>query len=164
MSLSRNLFITSLQTMSDRWELDASHHKGVFTVTPYRPVFVTAGRRSDKPNIRPYSENPQYTQPTDIAYNNYEAKFQFSLKTKVIYGMFGGHADLWVGYTQKAHWQIYNSNLSRPFRELNYEPEIILNIPLKARVLGFDLRMAGLIFNHQSIIRTKKNNDRGNLN
>ena len=146
----RNFYLIQHQTMSDRWELDAKHHKGIFTITPYRPVFVTAGRRSDNPNKRPYSENPAYSQPTDIEYNNYEAKFQFSLKTKVIYGMFRGHADLWVGYTQKAHWQIYNTELSRPFRELNYEPEIILNIPIKTRFLGFDLRMAGLIFNHQS--------------
>ena len=149
-SQDQGLFLTRHQSMSERWELSHKYHRGVFTVTPYKPVFVTAGRRSDKPNTRPFSENPLYSQPDEIDYNNYEAKFQFSLKTKVIYGMFGGRADLWIGYTQKAHWQIYNSNLSRPFRELNYEPEVILNVPLKARVFGFDLRMAGLIFNHQS--------------
>src|SRR5687768_12388922 len=86
---TRKPFITELQTLSERWELDRANHRGIFVVTPYKPVFVTAGRRSDKPNIRPVSENPLYSQPVDIPYNNYEAKFQFSLKTKVIYGLFG---------------------------------------------------------------------------
>ena len=74
--------------MTERWELDAAHHKGVFIITPYKPVFVTAGRYSDNPNTKPTSENPLYSLPFRVAYNNYEAKFQFSLKTKVIYGMF----------------------------------------------------------------------------
>ncbi|RYG05953.1 MAG: phospholipase [Chitinophagaceae bacterium] len=146
----KNLFLIPHQSMSERWELEHKYHRGIFNITPYKPVFVTAGRRSDKPNIRPYSENPMYSQPTDIKYNNYEAKFQFSLKTKVIYGMFGSKADLWVGYTQKAHWQIYNTDLSRPFRELNYEPEIILNVPAKLDLGFIDLKMFGVIFNHQS--------------
>ena len=104
-----NPFLLLHQTMTERWELDAEHHRGIFTVTPYKPVFITAGRRSDKPNLRPFSENPMYSQPVDIPYNNYEARFQFSFKTKVIYGLLGNRADLWVGYTQKAHWQLYPS-------------------------------------------------------
>jgi phospholipase A1 len=43
-------------------------------------------------------------------------------------GVFYGVGDLWVVYS-KAHWQIYNKNFLRAFRELNYEPEIILNFP-----------------------------------
>lgn len=147
---TRNLLLSEQQTMTERWELDAAHHKGIFVITPYKPVFVTAGRRSDKPNRLPVSENPMFSQTTPIEYNNYEARFQFSLKTKVFYGLFGNRADLWVGYTQKAHWQIYNSNLSRPFRELNYEPELILNFPINWQIGGVNLRMAGVAFNHQS--------------
>lgn len=145
-----SLFLKKQQGLAERWELEKQFHKGTFTITPYKPVFVTAGRHTNDPNNRPTSENPAYTQPTDIPYNKYEAKFQFSLKTKVIYGMFKGRADLWVAYTQKAHWQIYNEELSRPFRELNYEPEIILNFPMKFNFLGLTGRMAGIAFNHQS--------------
>jgi len=147
---TQDLFLKKQQTMTERWELDAAHHKGVFIITPYKPVFVTAGRYSDNPNTRPLSENPLYTLPFKVAYNNYEAKFQFSLKTKVIYGMFNGRADLWIAYTQQAHWQIYNEKLSRPFRELNYEPEVILNFPVSYSFLGFTGRMVSIAFNHQS--------------
>jgi phospholipase A1 len=144
------LFLKKQQTLAERWELERTYHKGVFIITPYKPVFVTAGRKSSDPNEQPTSENPNYTLPLKINYNQYEAKFQFSLKTKVIYGLFNGYGDLWVGYTQKAHWQIYNAELSRPFRELNYEPEIILNFPLKFEIAGITARMAGISFNHQS--------------
>jgi phospholipase A1 len=45
----------------------------------------------------------------------------------VLQGVFWGHGDLWLAI--KSHWQIYN-NLSRPL-EVNYEPELILNFPVK---------------------------------
>lgn len=147
---SAQLFLKKQQTLSERWELERKYHKGIFIITPYKPVFVTAGRWSSNPNTKPTSENPLYTLPFEVDYNKYEAKFQFSLKTKLIYGLLKGRADLWAGYTQKAHWQIYNAELSRPFRELNYEPEIILNFPIHFKFLGLTGKMAGIAFNHQS--------------
>jgi phospholipase A1/A2 len=148
------IFLKKQQTLAERWELERKFHKGLFVITPYKPVFVTAGRWSSNPNEQPYSENPNYSATRSINYNKYEAKFQFSLKTKVIYGMFKGKADLWIAYTQKAHWQIYNPAISRPFRELNYEPEIILNIPVHFSIAGISAKMVGLSFNHQSNGRT----------
>jgi phospholipase A1 len=142
------------QTMAERWELDDSTRKGTFLVTPYKPVYVTAGRWSNKPNQQPHSENPAYSLPFPVEYNHYEAKFQLSLKTKIAQQLFCKKADLWVGYTQKAHWQLYNVKLSRPFRELNYEPEVILNFPVKIPLGGFTIRMLGVAINHQSNGRT----------
>lgn len=143
-------FIQHSGNMSERWELGKENDRGVFRVTPYKPVYFTAGRWSNNPNGQPQSENPAYSLPFRVNYNNYEAKFQFSLKTKIAKALFGGRGDLWVAYTQKAHWQIYNEALSRPFRELNYEPELILNFKTNYTLLGFDGRMLALIFNHQS--------------
>ncbi|MEO8852686.1 MAG: phospholipase A [Ginsengibacter sp.] len=142
------------QTMSQRWELDSSSRKGTFLVTPYKPLYVTAGRWTNSPNVQPYSENPAYSLPFKVNYNNYEAKFQLSLKTKIFQNIFKTGGDLWVGYTQKAHWQVYNAKLSRPFRELNYEPELILNFPVNISLLGFKVRMLGVSLTHQSNGRT----------
>lgn len=142
------------QTMSQRWELGSSSRKGTFLVTPYKPLYVTAGRWSSSPNVQPYSENPAYSLPFKVNYNNYEAKFQLSLKTKIFQNIFKTGGDLWVGYTQKAHWQVYNTHLSRPFRELNYEPELILNFPVNISFLGFKVRMLGVSITHQSNGRT----------
>ncbi|MBD2751468.1 phospholipase A [Spirosoma sp. BT704] len=136
--------------MSDRWELDSATQKGTFLITPYKPVYVTAGRWSSDPNEHPVSENPNYTYPFFITLGKYEARFQFSMKVKVLQGIFGKHGDLWVAYTQKSHWQVYNTTFSRPFRETNYEPEIILNFATDFPLLGFKTRMLGIALNHQS--------------
>lgn len=144
----------TFQTMAERWELDAASRRSTFLVSPYKPVYFTAGRKSSNPNQKPTSENPLYTLPFAVPYNKYECKFQLSFKTKVIQGLVKGNGDLWIGYTQKAHWQIYNAKLSRPFRELNYEPEIILNFATHFPLLHFNTRMLSVIFNHQSNGRT----------
>lgn len=140
----------SFQTMTERWELDSTSRRSTFLVSPYKPVYLTAGRKSSNPNQQPTSENPLYTFPFVVPYNKYECKFQLSFKSKIIQGLFKGSGDLWIGYSQKAHWQIYNAELSRPFRELNYEPEVILNFATHLPMLGFNTRMLSVIFNHQS--------------
>ena len=139
------------RSLSDRWELDSATQKGTFRITPYKPLYVTAGRWSTDPNEKPVSENPAYNYPlNDIKLGRYEARWQLSLKVKALQGIFGRHGDLWVGYTQKSHWQIYNTTYSRPFRETNYEPELILNFASNFSFLGLKTRMLGIAFNHQS--------------
>lgn len=141
-----------LRTMSERWELDTTSVRGTFLVTPYKPLFVLPLRWSSLPNEQPYSGNgnSDYVAESGTNYNNIEAKFQLSFKTKVLQNFLWGKGDLWVAYTQKSHWQLYNNSLSRPFREINYEPEIILNFPVNFSFLGVRARMFGVAFNHES--------------
>ncbi|PSR53283.1 phospholipase [Adhaeribacter arboris] len=139
-----------VHSLSERWELDSATKKGTFLITPYKPVYITAGRWSSNPNEQPVSENPKYSLPFKVDYGKYEAKFQLSFKTKVVQGLIGKQGDIWIAYTQKSHWQIYNTGFSRPFRETNYEPELLLNFATHFKFLGFNTRMLGLAFNHQS--------------
>ncbi|SEA40564.1 phospholipase A1 [Flavobacterium gillisiae] len=143
---------TQLRNMTERWELDTTSVRGTFLVTPYKPMFVLPGRWSNNPNEKPTSGNidPDYITRKAIDYNTIETKFQLSFKTKVLQSVFWGHGDLWLAYTQKSHWQIYNTKLSRPFREVNYEPELILNFPVKFNLFGFKARMVGVALNHES--------------
>jgi phospholipase A1 len=139
------------KTVSQDWELDSIDKKGTFRFVSYKPVYVTALRWTSRANSKPTNDNPIYAATeTDEQYNNIEAKFQISFKTKVMQGIFFGKGDLWVGYTQKAHWQVYNKKFSRAFRELNYEPEIILNFPVKFKLFTGDIRYIGVALNHQS--------------
>ncbi|WP_224489879.1 phospholipase A [Robertkochia flava] len=138
------------KSFSQHWELEKKDKQGTFRLISYKPTYFTAARWSSNPNLQPQSENPLYSVPEAEPYNTWEAKFQLSFKTKVFQSMFWGKADLWVAFTQVAHWQLYNPDLSRPFRELNYEPEIILNVPLNFDLFGGQIRMAGVGFNHQS--------------
>lgn len=146
--LTDNKFLA--KTMSQRWELDEPDKLGTFRLTSYNPFYITAGRRTNSPNTLPQSENPLYSASESKPYNNYEARFQLSFKTKVLQSFLFGHGDLWLGYTQVAHWQIYNTDLSRAFREMNFEPELILNFPINFNFIGFKVKMAGVGFNHQS--------------
>jgi phospholipase A1/A2 len=141
---------TYIHSLSQRWELDSVSKRGTFRITPYKPVYITAGRWSDKPNEQPLSENPDYSLPFPINLGNYEAKFQLSFKVKLLQEIFGKHGDLWIAYTQKSHWQIYNTSISRPFRETNYEPEILLNFATPFSIGNVRVRMMGIGFNHQS--------------
>ena len=141
-----------LRTMTERWELDTTSVRGTFLLTPYKPIFVLPVRWSSRPNEQPYSgnQNLDYVAEPGVDYNNLETKFQLSFKTKVLQSFLWGKGDLWVAYTQKSHWQLYNNSLSRPFREINYEPEIILNFPVNFNFLGVQARMFGVAFNHES--------------
>ncbi|RZJ66675.1 MAG: phospholipase [Flavobacterium sp.] len=138
--------------MAQRWELDSTSTRGTFIITPYKPIFLLPVRWTSSTNEKPRSGNgsEEYIVPEGQDYNNIETKFQISFKTKLLQGIFWNHADLWVGYTQVSHWQVYNGSLSRPFREINYEPELIVNVPIKFDLFGFKGRMVGVAFNHQS--------------
>ncbi len=137
--------------MSQRWELDTLTSAGTFVITPYKPMYLIPLRWSSHPNGQPHSGNPDPAYESDVLdFNNLEAKFQISFKVKILQGILWGHGDLWGAYTQKSHWQIYNQSLSRPFRETNYEPEVILNFATKYKLFGFKGRLASISFNHQS--------------
>jgi phospholipase A1 len=105
---------------------------------------------NDRPNKSPTSANPLNQVTTPLNFDDTETKFQLSLKTKVVEGVFGDIGDLWAGYTQTSRWQILNSDNSRPFRETNYEPEVSLIFPTNYNFFGLNGRLFGLTLNHQS--------------
>lgn len=81
-----------------------------------------------------------------------EAEFQLSFSIVADKNIFKTEWDLFISYTQKSFWQVYNSAWSKPFRETNYAPEIylrrIFDKPIEILGLKFVLFDAGLI--HQS--------------
>jgi len=64
--------------------------------------------------------------------------------------LFGTNGDIWMGYTQSSRWQVYNTEQSRPFRETNYEPEVLMVFRNGYRLGGWNGRMAAIGLNHQS--------------
>jgi len=147
----RNELFKDTHTLAARWELEDSLSNGNFLLTSYKPVYVLPGVWSSSPNGRPYrSDRSAPPDPEPIPLNAVECKFQFSFKTKVVQGLFKNRGDIWVAYTQSSRWQVYNRGLSRPFRETNFEPEVILVIPMNFRIFGLRVRMLSAGLDHQS--------------
>lgn len=136
--------------LDSRWELDPARKLGTLNIRGYKPVFAEPVFLTSRANQTPHSPNADNTVITPLGLEKHEAKFQISFKTKLAQGLFGEHGDIWVAYTQSSRWQVYNDQLSRPFRETDYEPEAMLLFDTDVPVLGWRLRMLGIGLNHQS--------------
>jgi phospholipase A1 len=101
---------------------------------PYQPIFQAAGQ----------SENIDAT----------EAKFQLSFKLR-LWTTDDRRWGVWAAYTQQNQWQVYNGDISRPFRETNYMPELFVSYrPGIALGGGFQWNLLNVGYTHQSNGRT----------
>lgn len=135
-------------SLSRHWELDEAAKQGTFLFRPHKPVYFLPLRYGGDPNDEPSSPSRGVSPPQGL--DNVETKFQLSFKVKAAQSLFGSGADLWIGYTQQSNWQVYNGAVSRPFRETNHEPELMLVIPTRFDVLGLRGRFVNLALSHQS--------------
>lgn len=146
--------IGGLSWLDHRWELSSQAKRGVFQIRPYKPVYLMPVFYNSRPNQLPSSPNPLNVVSDSQQLTSTEAKFQVSLKTKLVEDLFGDNGDIWFGYTQSSRWQVYNNDQSRPFRETNYEPEVMFTWRNSwswfAEKTGWDPKMLGVSLNHQS--------------
>lgn len=136
--------------LDSRWELAKDSKLGLYQLRAYKPVYLLPAFWTSEPNVRPHSPNPNNTVTSPEELESTELKFQLSFKTKLAENVFGDNGDIWAGYTQSSRWQAYNSETSRPFRETNYEPEVMLVFRNGYSLLGWNGRMTGISLNHQS--------------
>lgn len=139
-------------TLSERWELSCRDQLPAFLPRPYKPVYLLPVSWSSRVNRTPIgAADPDNGVVEALDLDKNEAKFQVSLKSKIWSSDEHGTWSVWGAYTQSSRWQVYNGRISRPFRETNYEPELILTRALDVDLpFGWKARMAGLAFNHQS--------------
>ena len=129
----------SQQIAAERQSLDRS-----YSLTPHLPNYLLAYSLRNDPN------RPEVT-GEEGRLQKQEAVLQISVKFPLWRRMLGTENDLLFGYTSKSWFQAYNSALSKPFRETNYEPEIFwrhyggTKLPLGVQIAGWDLG-----YNHQS--------------
>ena len=136
--------------LSRAWELDPATKTGTFHLLPHEVNYVLPARYSSNPTGRPSS--PTRGDGLDVAnpIDTTETKFQLSLKLKAFENLFGNNGDVWFGYTQQSHWQVYSGDLSRPFRETDHSPEVILSLRTNAEMFGWRWRLLNLGLIHQS--------------
>ena len=114
------------------WDLDGQGNPdsdGLRHLEPYRKNYLLIHYTSNI-NKAPSSPAPNHAVTTPYPYQKQEAKYQFSAKSEI-----GNYRDLdffgfknfrlWGAFTQQSYWQAFNVGDSSPFRESNYEPELI---------------------------------------
>ena len=127
------------------WQLDDELRAVQAPVTFHRTNYIMPFSYNARPNQDPWQA---LVPPQDL--EKAEATFQLSFKAKVWRDAFGTASDLWVAYTQRSFWQVYDFDESAPFRETDYEPEILLNLRTRFDVLGLRGRFVQIGLNHQS--------------
>lgn len=114
-----------------------------FAIIPHKPTYILPITYNPTPN------NESFEDLSGDA-DKIEMKFQISLKIALWREIFSDNSHLFFAYTQQSFWQAYNSLKSAPFRETNYEPELMLRFYTDYNVFGFKNRIISFGFVHQS--------------
>lgn len=130
---------------TDLWHLDEETRAGRPSVTFHRTNYALVFSYNFSPNQDPW----QALDPPKTLVKP-EVTFQLSFKAKIWQDVFGADMDLWVAYTQRSFWQLYDFEDSSPFRETDYEPEALLNFRTRFSLLGLKVRFIQVGVNHQS--------------
>ncbi|VUD46026.1 Phospholipase A1 [Thalassocella blandensis] len=98
-----------------------------YVIVPHRMNFVLPFYGTNHINTEPYDNYIDASENLE----DVEAKFQLSLKVPLItHGVLVEGDGLYFAFTVKSWWQVYASNISKPFRETNYKPELFYLRPL----------------------------------
>ncbi|HMN19952.1 MAG TPA: phospholipase A [Ottowia sp.] len=141
--------------LSRFWELESGSSCPTFGLRAFRPTTASVAF-ADHVNRMPTSPNPANSATTPIEYGQREMRLSLSVRTKLASGLLtpaGGtlRDSLWAAYTQQSNWQVFNSGLSRPFRNTDHLPELIYIYPTTLKLPGGWLwRFSGLGLAHQS--------------
>jgi len=114
--------------LSERVRAERREAFNPYVITAHRHNYVLPIAATSALNEAVYRENDI---PLREGLEPVEVKFQISLKTQL------NERDLFVqddalsfGFTLEAWWQLYSKDLSSPFRETNYAPELFYLVPL----------------------------------
>ncbi len=136
------------------WDLAHASARETLEIRGYRPISLALSLGD---GVSTLPNSPTNGAPaTATAFRNNELKISLSVRTKIASGLLreGEHAlrdSLWFGYSQQSYWQLFNGNLSRPFRATDHEPELIYVFPHAIGLpSGWTLRMSGVGVVHQS--------------
>ncbi len=118
-------------------------------LTPHRRNYLMPISYLGDPNEDPYT-GALAEFPEDADLKSSEIKFQLSLKFNIVNDLFLKDDSIHFGFTGLSFWQAFNSDISAPFRETNYEPEIFWTAPIDWRPFGLNANVMQLGISHQS--------------
>ncbi len=98
-----------------------------FVLTAHKMNYILPVYTTSEVNPDAYQGNEAYSD----GFKNVESQFQLSLKFPLSYHSMFVDGDRFYGaFTLEAWWQVYASDISSPFRETNYTPELFYIMPL----------------------------------
>ena len=135
------------QSLLDRaWVVDPDSQMTL--VRLYHPNYALFGRYTTDVNTAPYE--PLFDAfAEDGEFDSVEAKFQLSFKAR-LWADEERDLGVWFAYTQQNQWQVFNSDMSKPFRETNYMPEVFVNLRPGVELGDWKLNQLNFGYNHQS--------------
>lgn len=148
----------NLSYLERKWRLTSEGDWDITDIETYQPNYLLV-TNSDSTNDTPTSPNHYNTDDRDLGAQ--DLKFQLSLKSELMHNIplirnlpYVTSSRIWGAYTQQSYWQIFNSGDSRPLRENDYQPELILSLGIDNQVDGvkktYIPRMVNLGVTHQS--------------
>ncbi|MBE9564154.1 MAG: phospholipase A [Proteobacteria bacterium] len=142
---SEDIDIPDEDPVAKRIELEEETELNPFVLTAHKPnYFLPLAYNFDR------NEKPFRSEFDNGKMDSTEMKFQVSLKFPVWKGLYKGHGDVYVAYTNLSFWQAYNDNISSPFRETNHEPEIFLSFKNNWKFWGITNNLINVGVVHQS--------------
>jgi phospholipase A1 len=104
-----------------------------YVLTPHKMNYILPLSVVDDINRNAYKEFSTWAEDLEDA----EAKFQLSLKIPLLTDhLFNKGDQLFFGFTLQSWWQIYAAEISKPFRETNYQPEFFYVTPINYHPFG----------------------------
>jgi phospholipase A1 len=128
------------------WAVERDSSKALIRL--HEPNYILFARYTTDVNTAPYEPLfDAFDEEGD--FDSVEAKFQLSLKGR-LWADQDRDLGVWFAYTQQNQWQVYNGDLSSPFRETNYTPELFVNFQPGIDIGGWQWNLLNAGYNHQS--------------
>jgi len=135
-----------LGALSKRFIRESEDYFNPYVITPHKKNYILPATITSDINRDAYDEFGDFAD----GFSNIEAKYQLSLKVPLFKtSLLFEHDQLFVGMTLQSWWQIYADGISKPFRETNYQPEVVYITPTQWHPFGGNLGL-GVGLEHQS--------------
>ena len=131
-----------------RQQLERENVLKPFSVMTHKPNYILPAAY----NSAGYSAAHHRSANNDSSYDfdPVEAQFQISIKSPLVVGLVDDRIDVFAAYTNHSFWQVYNNDISAPFRETIHEPELWVQFNSNREYFGVKNTWNSLGFNHQS--------------
>lgn len=149
---------TPLSFLERKWRLNSTEDWDISDLETHRLNYIAVVNTNDTNNVAATASRPNNVS-RNLDHN--DVKFQLSLKTELMHNLpivrdlpWVTSSRIWAAYTQQSYWQVFNGDESRPIRESNYSPEIIMSLGLNDEINGKHYgvipRMVNLGIMHES--------------